>query len=141
MTTKAAANLYLAQHLAEWEGKGYEVYNPNNLPLEELPVIYGFNNGGSPSWYSALAMAQDGTVLGSHLCSHEAYMPHDLGVLAGSRPDRHKNDYQKHYPNGYRMDFIPREDINSHEGLQEAIRLAKEKQTQEDAESEGGTDE
>ena len=52
MTTQAAANLYLAQHQNEMDGRGYAIYNPNGLPLDDLPVIYGFNNGGYDSWYT-----------------------------------------------------------------------------------------
>ena len=116
MTTAAAAQ-YLAEHLSEWAGKGYEIYNPHNKPVEELPVIYGFNNGGSPGWLHAVAIAQDGHCLGGHTCSHEGYMPADLGIIAGSRPDRHEESYRKHYPDGYRMDFVPFD----HEGLKKAI--------------------
>lgn len=121
MTTPAAAQQYLHEHLVVWTGKGYEVYNPHNKPLEELPVIYGFNNGGAPNWLQAIAIAEDGNVLGSHICSHEGYMPHDLGVVKGSRPDRHEEQYKVHYPDGYRMDFVP----FSHEGVTKAIELNK----------------
>jgi hypothetical protein len=121
MTTPAAAAFYLNTHLSEWAGKGYEVYNPHNKPLEELPVIYGFNNGGAPEWLQAVAIAQDGHVLGSHICSHEGYMPHDLGITQGSRKDRHEKDYQAHYPDGYRMDFVRFND----EGLTKALELNK----------------
>jgi len=127
MTTPAAANLYLAQHLYEMEGKGYAVFNPLEKPIEQLPVIYGFNNGGSRDWLTAVAMAQDGTVLGQHICSNEAYMPHDLGVLAGSREDRHRDQYQVHYPEGYRMEFVGYDEFPSHEGLKAACILADEK--------------
>jgi hypothetical protein len=89
-------------------------------------VIYGFNNGGSSGWYTAISLAEDGTCLGSHICSHEGYMPHDLGVLEGSRPDRHEHDYQKHYPNGYRMEFVSSDEVKEHAGLNEAFRLNQE---------------
>jgi hypothetical protein len=125
MTTPAAAALYLAQHLAEWEGKGYEIYNPDNKPIEELPVIYGFNNGGQRDWWDAIAIAEDGTCLGGHTCSHEGYMRSDLGVIKGSRPDRHEQDYRKHYPDGYRMDFVPHAEVDGHEALQKAFALNK----------------
>jgi hypothetical protein len=98
------------------------VHNPKNLPIKDLPVIYGFNNGGSPEWYDAVLLAQDGTFLGSHICSHEAYMPGDLGVEEGSRADRHEH-FRAHYPNGYKMEFVSRDDISTHVGLQEAFRL------------------
>ena len=98
----------------------YEIYNPNDRPVEELPVIYGFNNGGSPGFYYAVLIAEDGEVLGSHLCSHEGYMYGDLGILKGFRPDRHEG-FRQHYPDGYRMDFVQYVDINSHEGLNKAF--------------------
>lgn len=116
MTTKAAAERYLAQHLHEWEGKGFAVYNPHDKPISELPVIYGFNNGGSPGMLSAVLLAEDGTGLGGHCCSAEGYMLYDLGIRDGSRPDRHET-FQNHYPDGYRMDFVPGPQVKTHEGL------------------------
>lgn len=125
MTTEAAARLYEAQHLMEMEGKGYAVFNPHNKPLSELPIIYGFNNGGSPGWYSAQLLAEDGTGLGGHICSSEGYMPHDLGILDGTRPDRHKH-FREHYPEGYRMEFIPASEVKNHSGLKIAFELNQE---------------
>lgn len=127
MTTPQAAAYYLANHLAAWRDKGYAVFNPHDRPLEELPVIYGFNNGGSSGWYNGCLLAEDGTGLGGHICSHEGYMPHDLGVIEGSRPDRHEG-FQKHYPDGYRMDFVPYAEVRSHERLMAAIKLANEQE-------------
>lgn len=126
MTTEAAARLYLAQHEIEWHGRPLAIFNPHNKPLEELPVIYGFNNGGSPGWYSAVLLAEDGTVLGGHLCSHEGYMRHDLGCIEGSRPDRHEG-FRQHYPDGYRMAFIGEDDVMTHPGLDAAVKRNKEK--------------
>ena len=100
----------------------YEVYNPKNVDVEDLPVIYGFNNGGSPGWMTAFLVAEDGTGLGSHICSNESFMRGDLGILKGSRPDRHET-FREHYPEGYRMDFISHDEIHSHEGFQAAIKL------------------
>ena len=60
MTTPAAAKMYEAQHEHEMEGKGNAFYNPSNKPFEDLPVIYGFNNGGSAGWYGAVLIAEDG---------------------------------------------------------------------------------
>jgi hypothetical protein len=130
MTTPAAEQLYLAQHLVSLEGKGYAVYNPQNMLLFELPAIYGFNNGGSNHWYEAVAIAEDGTVLGGHICSHEGYMAHDLGMIEGTRPDRHET-FREHYPNGYRMEFVPSEAMESHPGLNAAIAANKAKQVKD----------
>jgi hypothetical protein len=132
MTTPAAAAAYLRSHLATWQGKGYAVYNPHNKPLEELPIIFGFNNGGSPGWFSAILLSQDGEVLGGHMCSNEGYMTHDLGILEGARPDRHET-FRKHYPDGYKMDFIHSSELKGHAGLDAAIAAnrAKYSKTQE----------
>lgn len=102
----------------------YEVYNPHNKSIEELPFIIGFNNGGSERWYYGCLISQDGHSLGSHICSYEGYMYIDLGITKGSRPDRHET-FKQHYPDGYRMDFVSYKDIPSHELLNKAIELNK----------------
>lgn len=126
MTTKAAEKLYLAQHENEMNGKGFAVYNPKNKKQIDLPVIYGFNNGGTPGWYTGVVLTEAGTCLGSHICSHEDYMLHDLGILAGTRPDRHKS-FKKHYPEGYRMAFVGINEVKKHKGLEKALQLNHEK--------------
>ncbi len=123
MTTEAAAQHYLAEYLAACRDKGWAVYNPEGKDESTLPVIYGFNNGGSMGFMSAVAIAEDGTGLGGHCCSHEGYMPGDLGILEGYRPDRHENDYKPHYPGGYRMEFVSSEDIPGHAKLNAAFAL------------------
>lgn len=113
--------------------KEFAVFNPHNKDVSELPVIYGFNNGGSPGFMYGALIAQDGTGLGGHLCSSEGYMYGDLGILPDSRKDRHEG-FQKHYPDGYRMDFVPYAEVDGHAGLQEAFRLNKEQpETEENA--------
>lgn len=116
MTTPQAAARYLGEHLSKWGDKPFAVYNPHDKPVSELPVIYGFNNGGRRDWWIGYLIAEDGVCLGSHVCSHESYMPHDLGIVEGSAPDRHET-FRKHYPDGYRMEFVPASDVASHPGL------------------------
>lgn len=101
----------------------FAVFNPHGKPVETLPVIYGFNNGGSPGWFSGCLLAEDGTHLGGHICSHELYMPGDLGVIEGRRADRHET-FRAHYPDGYRMDFVGYADVHQHSGLKAAIAAA-----------------
>ena len=122
MTTKEAAERYEAEHVASWRGHTYAVVNPNGRPEDELPVIYGFNNGGQPGCLSAQLIAEDGTGLGSHMCSSEAYMRADLGILEGSRPDRHQV-FLGHYPGGYRMEFVSLDDVRGHDKLNAAYKL------------------
>ena len=109
----------------------YAVYNPLDKSREELPVIYGFNNGGLPGLYYGFLIAEDGTVLGSPGCSNEDWMLRDLGILIGTRPDRHET-FKKHYPDGYRMDFVPAVNVPHHMGLQQAcIMNAKQARAEE----------
>lgn len=124
MTTKDAAIVYLREFQAR-QPKTYEVYNPLMVDESTLPTIYGFNNGGEPGWnLMAALVSEDGKFLGSHSCSDEGYMRADLGILKGTRPDRHEL-FQQHYPDGYRMDFVPYEAIEHHTALQHALKLNK----------------
>jgi len=123
MTTKIAAAQYEKEHVEQMAGRHNAVYNPLNKAVEELPVIYGFNNGGSDGLFQAVLIAEDGMELGAHLCSSEAYMPNDLGILEGTRPDRHKI-FQAYYPEGYRMEFVRYEEVKSHKGLAAAFQIA-----------------
>jgi len=130
MTTPEAAKLYEAQHVAGNAHREFHHHNPHNKPFEELPIIYGFNNGGSASFYSACLLSEDGIALGSHLCSSEAYMTHDLGMLEGRRQDRQET-FQKHYPDGYRMEFVSMDNVEHHGGLNNAFKLNQEKYNEE----------
>jgi len=117
MTTDAAAKLYLAQHQYEMEGRRNAMFNPLNKPIDELPIIYGYNNTKSGgTWNEGVILAEDGTYLGGHICSEEGYMLHDLGILEGTKPDKHEK-FKKHYPDGYRMVFVPGKEVLEHEGL------------------------
>lgn len=86
------------------------------------PNIYCFSNVESGGNGIAYAMAEDGTVLGSHWCSHECYVSGDLGVTKGARPDRHET-YKEHYPDGYEMIFVPASEVKTHKGISNAIKL------------------
>ncbi len=132
MTTAAAAEQYLAAHNASWGDRGWAVYNPKSLDVADLPTIFGFNNGGGRGMLSAVLLAEDGTHLGAHCCSDEGYMSHDLGIIEGSRPDRHET-FREHYPDGYKMEFISAAHTKTHEGLEAAYQrnqAAAETQTQ-----------
>lgn len=98
------------------------VFNPKNLPVENLPIIYGFNNGSGMGGVIGMLIAEDGTVLGSHASSDEAWLPYDLGVEEGRRPARHET-FRKHYPDGYRMEFVSYKDVDNTPKLVEAFAL------------------
>ena len=123
MTTPEAAARYEREHVAQYAGRKPAIFNPKELPVGELPVIYGFNNGGGSSFLSGVLLAEDGARLGGHACSSEAYMLSDLGILEGTRPDRHEG-FKQYYPDGYRMEFVGYDAIPDHEGLKATIERA-----------------
>lgn len=90
------------------------------------PKIYVFFNSQADRDGDGvyLALAEDGTVLGSHWSSDGYWAQQDLGVAAGSRPDRHVT-YAEHYPGGYEMEFVPASEVKRHPGLTSALELAE----------------
>lgn len=103
------------------------VFNPHDKPEEELPTIFGFVNGQAMmNWLDVVALSEDGICLGGHICSHECFGPGDIGCLPGVRTDRHEKQYQKYYPDGYRMEWVQSDQIEGHSKLQEAIQASKD---------------
>lgn len=128
MTTKAAEQQYLADHQRKYGGQPPKVYNPKSRPVDELPVIYGFNNGSVGRWGDVIGIAinEDGDILAQHACSNEGYMPHDLGCVEGSTWQQDR--YMERYPDGYRVEFVPYRLVDGHEKLQAAIAKRKAKE-------------
>lgn len=90
--------------------------------MADLPRIYVLCNSCAPEWHSAMALAEDGTYLAGHICSHHGYIPHDMGIEEGGW----KRDlYAKHYPQGFVVEWVekPRE----HAGLMAAYAKNQEK--------------
>ena len=110
------------EKILPWNEKNWGAYNPHVIPFEELPFIYGFNNGGGNKCWQACLVAADGTPLGGHTCSNECFMPGDLGIMVDFGFNRHA-DFQKHYPHGYRLVFVRYDEVAGHTGLQEALKL------------------
>lgn len=100
------------------------IFNPHKKMLTDLPVIYGFNNGETSQWYEGGLLSEDGDILGGHFSSDEIYMPSDLGIVDGTRPDRHEA-FRKYYPEGYRMEFVCIKDIPSHPEFNAAVERYK----------------
>lgn len=105
--------------------RNWAVHNPLGRRIAELPIIYGFNNGGSGDNHYGCLIAEDGTELGGHICSNEHFMLGDLGILEGSRPDRHER-FRQHYPDGYRMTFVSHADVMQTPGLVAAFERNKD---------------
>lgn len=96
--------------------------------------IFGFHNGPPSGDAVAYAIAENGEVVASHFCSHEAWARHDLGM--DGHCDWKHDAYNKRFPDGWDVEFVPHDQIKTHPGLAEAYRLnqidaAKEQPPQE----------
>lgn len=87
---------------------------------DSLPAIYLFSNARNGDGI-AYAMAEDGTVLGSHWCSHWGYMRHDLH----DRPDR-REACEAHYPDGYRVVVLGPGELPPADVLERNCELSEE---------------
>ena len=92
--------------------------------------IFCFNNGGPREWLNAVAIADDGPCLAQHICSHEGFMAHDLGITSTWK---HEN-YNKHFGEGnWELEWVS--DIDSHPGLQAAFAMNKSLQEEATAQA------
>lgn len=83
-------------------------------------TIYIFNNGGSPGWYHAVALADDGHSLTSHICSGEGFMSHDMGITSNWKHEV----YNKHFGEGnWTLEWVSNPE--THTGLLAACALNK----------------
>lgn len=83
--------------------------------------IYCFNNGGIPGLLHAVAICEDGCILGEHGCSSPAYMPHDLGITSVWKHD----NYNAHCGEGnWELEWVDKP--KKHEGLNRALELNRQ---------------
>lgn len=89
--------------------------------------IFCFCNGGRPGWYEALAICEDGVVVGQHICSTPGWCKSDLGIGTNNKHEQ----YAAHCPDGYELVWV--DDPRNHAGLQAAYALNQElaKETKE----------
>lgn len=84
--------------------------------MADQPRIYAFiSNKFGPDDVCVRALAEDGTLLASHISSDVMWAKIDIGV--GS--DRKHDTYREHYPNGYELEWV--DDVEGHAALREAI--------------------
>jgi hypothetical protein len=100
----------------------------NHVKVCELctdkPLIFAWLNGGSSEWYRCMSMSEDGEVLAGHVCSHENFAPHDLGVTSNWKHE----EYIKKYPDGFRITYVPYAEVKNYAPIQEAFKRNKERQ-------------
>jgi len=79
--------------------------------------IFCFINGGYSDCWEAIAIGENGRIVGNHVCSNEGWAKHDLGVTSDSKHD----NYNEAYPNGWELIWV--DDPKNHSGLQAAYKL------------------
>lgn len=89
------------------------------------PKIFVWHSAASDGDGLSYAMAEDGTLLGSHYCANEWHAARDLGVRPGTMPERHAR-YADHYASGYDMVFVPVIQVGTHPGLKAAFARNRE---------------
>ena len=95
---------------------------------DQLPKVFAFiNSGKGTDWVAGMALAEDGTCVGQHASSSDAFSRHDMGATLGKA--MHYHDYVKHYPQGFEVVWVY--DPKNHEGLQAAYKLNQELQNSE----------
>ncbi len=80
-----------------------------------------FKGGMSPNDVMGYALAEDGTALASHLCSHKGYAMSDMGWTSKAKHDI----YTKFYPDGFELEWV--DEPENHSGWLAAIKLNKAK--------------
>lgn len=77
-----------------------ETYEAHCDPSKPAVFIVGSIGGLSRYDYKGHALAEDGTGLGSHLCSSLEWVREDMFS------DHHQEAYREHYPDGYRLEWL-----------------------------------
>lgn len=65
------------------------------------------------------ALSEDGELLASHYSSCGGWSPHDMGIQSNWKHDL----YEMKYPDGYDLEWIDYDNLQSHPGYLEAYRL------------------
>jgi len=85
--------------------------------------IFVFNNGGHHNMLMAMALAEDGHVVGQHCCSSEGFMKGDMGITSTWKHDQ----YNEHFGvDGWELEWVETCNLETHEGLTAARKLNEE---------------
>lgn len=100
-------------------------FNPNGLPTDELPVVYGFDNGNSDDGFAiGVLIDADGERIAECETGDSEELQQELGLLGTpalmAALSIHCYLNRKH-PDGYVTKFVKYEDVLKDPGLQEAI--------------------
>lgn len=68
-----------------------------------LPRIFVYLTSDEPGFQCAVALAEDGTAIASHISSSIAWSEKDMGLDALYPASAKHASYAQHYPNGYQL--------------------------------------
>ena len=113
--------LYDDQVTYPWCDAGWLAYNPHHALHEDLPKIFSFVasygrdcvRGDCEITYAAVALAEDGTRLNVDV-SASPYLARQLCDGSDLTLALHKLCI-KHYPNGFRFEYVPVEQVKWHD--------------------------
>lgn len=94
-----------------------------------MHTIYcaGYNH---PAGYLVTALADDGHGLAQHLCSHQRYARHDIGMDSTWKHEH----YDAHFGAGnWQLEWV--DDVKTHPGWRAALKLNHEMAEKEEAAS------
>jgi hypothetical protein len=86
--------------------------------------IFCFINGGSPGWYNAEALSEEGHFITGHCSSSTGWAKHDMGIGSNWKHDI----YQKYYPVGYELIWVdnPKDDLDLNAAYQKHLSFSEE---------------
>lgn len=80
-----------------------------------LPKIYVFCNqngcDGRGDWHNGMALAEDGTALAGHVSSSHSFLKSDLGNSRLGFSGFTRDEYDKHYPDGYEVVWLEGDEV------------------------------
>lgn len=90
-----------------------------NAQTETRPRIYCWINAGKGTdCVVSMAMAEDGTLLTSHVSSSDGFAKGDCGYLDTPMGQRKRKLFDAHYPDGWEVEWV--DDARNHPGLDAA---------------------
>lgn len=99
-----------------------------------MPKIYLYCIHGKQKQFYGFALAEDGNCLAEHLSSTIEFSKSDMGLYDDDWSGK-REKYAKHYPNGYELEWIDDDKLESHKEFQ--VAFAKNKAPAADSDSGG----
>lgn len=90
------------------------VYNPNGVNVESLPVLYGVHTANVAGDVVGDVITSDGQAITRHISSNKYHLLHDLGMTKSGLSSTYAKMFSEVYPEGYRTEFVEFEAVLTH---------------------------